>query len=140
METIVRTTQRKMVRAIFGIRRKDENGVLEDYVDWMKRSTRFAEEAMHNNSIPDWVQEVHRRRFNWAGRWTHALLHWPATGRKSRGRPRLRRTDSFNKFFHYAGIDQREAGRIDNSFWISLAADGTSWAELGSDVESFITS
>ena len=146
MECKIRTTQRKMVRAIIGVRRKTENDILEDYVEWMTRSTRIAEETMHNNSIPLWVQEVHRRRFDWAGtvarrtdgRWTHALLNWSATGRRARGRPRLRWTDNLNKFFHASGIDQREGGRIDNSFWIALAADEKSWAELRSDFESFV--
>ena len=147
MEYKIRTTQRKMVRAIIGLRRDNEHDVLEDYVDWIRRSTRLVEEIMHNHSIPNWVQEIHRRPFDWAGtiarridgRWTHALLNRSAIGRRARGRPRLRWTDNLNKFFHSSGIARREGGSIDNSFWIALAADETSWAELRSDFESFVS-
>ena len=95
------------MRAIIGTRRIGRDGDLEGYVDWIVRSTSLAEEAMHKFGVPDWVEEVHRRKFRWAGRverlqddrWTLEVLLWSASGTRKRGRPKARWTHQLNNMF-----------------------------------------
>ena len=68
-EKLIKTTQRKMLRQILGVKRLiDDAGELEEWVDWMIRSTDFAEQMAEQNGVPDWNTEVHRRKYNWAAR------------------------------------------------------------------------
>ena len=132
-EAQIRTVQRKMMRAIVATKRFVQDGVLEDWVDWIVRSTAEAERVMVELQVPDWVEEVHRRRFRWAGRtarlyderWTREVLLWSATGSRRRGRPKMRWTDQLNKFF--------KQGPLANQFWMELAQDESSWCELEHD-------
>ena len=88
---------------------------------------------------PDWVEEVHRRRFQWAGRtarltddrWTREVLVWAASGKRRRGRPKTRWTDQLNNFF------QREL-QATNEFWMGLASEEASWASLENDYVNFV--
>ena len=95
----------------------------------MQRSTRIVEETMLTYGIDDWVEEVHRRRYRWAGRvarwedgrWTKAVLKYSVSGNRQQGRPHMRWTDSFNKFY---------AGDTQNTTWTTLAQDENFWTEM----------
>jgi len=137
-ETKIRTLQRKMMRKIVGTKRiSDENG-LEDWVDWIVRSTREAEQVMSDLGVPDWTEEVHRKIFQWAGRtarvnderWTREVLLWSASGARKRGRPKFRWTDTLNKCF-------KQGRQATNEFWLELARDEESWATLENDYVDF---
>ena len=140
-EAFIKTTQRKMMRAIIGTRRIVRDGDLEGYVDWIVRSTSVAEEAMRKFGVPDWVEEAHKRKFRWAGqvarctdrRWTREVLEWSATGSRRRGRPVMRWTDSLNKFFQQPSLSSALC-------WITIASDEDSWHSLEEDYVNFVLS
>jgi len=137
-EAQVRTIQRKMMRTIIGTKRFSQDGHLENWVDWIDRCTQIAKQAMIDAGIPDWVEEIHRRRFRWAGRiarltdnrWTKVVLLWSATGTRKRGRPKARWTDLLNRFF-------KQGRQATNAFWLELAQDEASWASLEDDYVNF---
>lgn len=96
-ETLLRSTEMKMLRAIMGRRRLES----ETWVEWIQRATHQARQAMEQHHIPDWVGEQRQRRTQWAERvsrttderWTQKVLQWHPEGRRSRGHPRARWTD-----------------------------------------------
>ena len=138
-ESKIRTVQRKMLRAIIGTKRIAGKQGLETWVEWVVRSTRIAEQTMVDLGVPDWVEEVHRRRFRWAGRtsrvsddrWTKEVLQWSATGARKRGRPRCRWADQLNKFF-------KQGLQATNEFWLELAQEKQSWDTLEGDYVNFV--
>ena len=103
----LKTTQRKMMRTILGVKRRITRNTLESWIDWMIRATHEGDAAMRQFNVPDWVEEVHRRKFRWAGhvsrrhdgRWTREVLTWMTEGSRARGRPVTRWADSINQFF-----------------------------------------
>ena len=126
------------MRTIVGTKRiVDQNGV-EDWVDWVVRSTREVERVMSDLAVPDWVEEVHRRSFRWAGRcaraaderWTREVLVWSAAGARKRGRPKFRWTDRLNQFL-------QQGRQATNEFWLGLANDEESWATLEDEYVNF---
>ena len=127
-----------MMKVVVGTRRIAHGGDLENWVDYVIRSTRAAEKVMTDLGQPDWVEEVHRRRFQWAGRtarlndnrWTREVLVWSATGNRKRGRPKARWTDQLNKFF-------RRELQATNQFWMEIASEEASWASLENDYVNF---
>ena len=134
----VRTLQRRMLRRIIGIKRKvseDERGTEsgEPWGDWMQRSTRIVESTMQNFGLKDWVAEVHRRKFRWAGhvarrtddRWTKEVLDWTPVGHRRRGRPLLRWTDSIESFFETLF---GQSPTTDD--WFEAAKDRSTWKGL----------
>ena len=142
-EHLLRTTQRKMMRTIIGCRRLVVNEEMEDWIQWMQRATRKAEEVMEEHGVPDRVSEVHRRKFEWAGhiarrhdgRWTREILMFSAKGSRSRKRPLTRWTDSLHKFFSSMyGASPAE----DNLPWMALAEDRDLWKMLQPDYVNFI--
>ena len=112
---------------------------LEDWVDWMIRCTREAEEIMKMHHIPDWVEEQHRRKFRWAGhvarrydgRWTRKVHTWSAKGKRRQGRPRTRWTDALTTFFG-------DHGPSCASFWMALGKDRTQLHWLKGDFVNFV--
>ena len=135
-EQLIQSTQRKMMRKIVGTRRRVLNGELESWLDWIVPATRLAEEARAHHGVPEWVEEVHRRRYRWAsavacrndGRWTKEILSWTVTGVRRQARPFSRWTDSFRRFFeHMYGV---EAATCD---WLEIAADKQAWANTEAD-------
>ena len=127
-----------MLRMILGTKQQVKNGELETWLAWMKRSTRIVEEAMQTCDVPDWVEEVHRRRYRWAGkvarckdgRWSKTLLSWSASGTRAQGRPHIRWTDRFGKFY---------GERSSNLFWTTLADDENFWQADVPDSFSHLT-
>ena len=126
------------MRTIVGTRRLVQDDGLETYLEWIVRATSIAEDVMHEFAVPDWTEEVHRRKFQWAGqvarytdgRWTRDVLLWSVTGARKRGRPVTRWTDSLNKFF-------KEESQS-NTFWLALAEDEDSWNSLQDDYVNFV--
>ena len=135
-EAQVRSLQRKMLRQIVGVRRVvSEERVLEDWLPWFRHATHVAEEARVNHNVPDWVDEVSRRKFRWAGhvarrtdeRWTRVfLLQWYVAGCRCQGRPQARWCDSINRFF---------GGGSDS--WIQKAQDRLFWKQKEDDYVYF---
>ncbi len=131
-----------MLRQILGVKRSvDDDGILENWVDWQIRSTKLAEDMAETYGVPDWVTEVHRRRFQWAAqvcrrnddRWTLQALRWSINGSRRRGRPVTRWTDSFNNFFKTTDQHDGNAHADRNSFWMTLAQDEEAWSKLEED-------
>jgi hypothetical protein len=102
-ESVLRRTQRKMVRAILGRRRLvvGPENVLETWVEWMIRTTREACAQMADAGIPDWVDIYRERQTAWLHRlaktdehrWTVRALYWEPPGCRRRGHPRTRWLD-----------------------------------------------
>ena len=60
----LRTTQRIMLRRIAGPRRKPD----EDYVTWIRRATRKAENLAHEAGVKDWVKSYLQQKWKWAAK------------------------------------------------------------------------
>ena len=126
------------MRLVVGTKRIAHDRDLENCVDYVIRSTRVAEKVVTDLGQPDWVEEVHRRRFQWAGRtarlndnrWTREVLVWSATGNRKRGRPKARWTDQLNKFF-------RQELQATNQYWMDIASEEASWASLEHNYVNF---
>ena len=116
---------------VVGTKRITQDGELEEYVAWITRATDVVKQMMVNLDVPDWVEEIHRRKFRWAGRtarlsdgrWTKEVMLWCATGSRKRGRPKSRWTDSLNKFFD-------QGRQSTNTFWMEIAQEEESWLSL----------
>ena len=95
------------------------------------RATAAAETVMSTFDVPDWVEEVHRRKFRFAGqvarrtdgRWTREVLEWSATSIRKRGRLVVRWSDSLKKCLN-------QGSQCSNIFWLTLAEDADSWSSL----------
>ena len=126
-----------MIRSILGTKRIPD----ETYVEWIIRATDIAEEACVHYNVPDWIEEVHRRVFQWAGhtarrtdgRWTREVLQWSVEGKRKRGHPVTRWSDSINRFFVQVLEYRRQTVQKRNSFWMSIAEDRDTWKDLEED-------
>ena len=107
----------------------EENGLLEDWVTWVKRATRIAEAELEKASVTDWVQEQRKRYWDFAGRlarysdnrWSHAVLNWiPRDGSRNVGAPRKRWKDDISNFC-LKGFEED---------WLVLAQDEFTWKAL----------
>ena len=66
-EAELRTTQMKMLRTVIGVKRKVLNtGILEEWVNWIKRATNIARELMERHGVTDWVDAQIGRTQKWA--------------------------------------------------------------------------
>eukprot|EP00973_Karenia_brevis_P033685 4643874-Karenia_brevis.AAC.1 len=111
----------------------------ESWVDWMRRRTHLAESILSSLKIDDWITLQRRRKFAFAGhmlrrrdnRWAATLMRWtPEGGHRTRGHPRRRWSDVFDKFFW----TRHGASRGE---WHAYAADRTLWYNLESDFAYF---
>ena len=93
--------QMKMIRSILGhTREKDEKGVVESWVTWVKRSTKLAREKMTCAKMATWAEEACSRQRKWATKmlmknedsWTKKAYYWIPIGFRSVGRPAKRWT------------------------------------------------
>ena len=128
MEQLLRTTRLRMLRKMFGGKRRYIDGVAdESWVEFVKRSTHKAEDIMRACGLQeDWVTMHRRRKFRFAGRtarvsderWTQKLLHWkPAHGiGRAVGHPVKRWADDIEK---YCGGN-----------WAELAGDENLWSAV----------
>ena len=160
-EQTLRSAQRKMLRSIIGKGRRkvehsedhsstslggsvgsqeteDEDSTLESFVDWIRRVTHEAEEAMERVSIPDWIGEQRRRKWKWArkvascadGRWSKKILNFVPVGNRKRAHPKARWTDQLENLARsMLGEKCRDA-----AFWMQLAQDEEVWQQLEEDL------
>ena len=132
-ELLLQRTQRKMLRMIFGAKRRttvnhenDNTPELEPWVDWIKRTTHAVEAEMSLMRIKNWVQQVRSRRWNYLGRvLTHDTARWTQIARKwnpalhldgpcfrsiqcsrIQARPRTRWFDDFRKFMNKIEVNE----------------------------------
>ena len=133
------------MRLVVGTRRRkafNADGVIEveDWVARIRRASREAERSRKEHCIPDWVEEVTRRQFRWAGhvarrdvgRWTKVCLEWALAGWRSKGRPRTRWSDSIDKYS--SGAFGTPVG---SRSWIQVAQDRETWKTLEDDYVLF---
>jgi hypothetical protein len=97
-EQRMRVARRRMIRKIVQVpRAKDEDGTLEDWVSYFRRSTHEADKMSNAAGVTDWEVEQRRRKWRWAGhvarmtdrRWTWVLLMWVPTGARRVGKPKV---------------------------------------------------
>ena len=113
---------------------------LKDWVEWMKRATRFAEDAYFNLGGKDWVEEQRRRKWQWAGhiarrtdgRWGRVVFDWSPGGYRHRGRPQARWTDSLAQFFK-----EQIREHIPDKYWMYQALDKDIWKILEKDSTAY---
>ena len=132
-ENKLRVAQRHMLRLVCQVRRKTmRDGTLEEWVDWIKRATHFAEDILRQSVWESWVLSQRRRKWRWAGRvarlndnrWTQQVLLWePQTGKRRVGRPCLRWAEVITSFF-----DSFE--RMSGSDWFLYAQSPEDWKAL----------
>ena len=108
----------------------------EEWIEYIKRSTKEAEEYMKNMKIPCWI-EIHRRqKWRMTSRiaslpkeiWTSKIFHWhPGLDNKIKtrrlvGRPKRRWEDDINEFIRPG--DTKEGKKYDltnNDSWMTEA-------------------
>ena len=98
MEDKLRSTQMKMLRTILGRRRLITDGGLESWVDWVKRTTREARQALESHGVKDWVAVRLSQLQSWRKRldgmpkqrWAKIAYEWSPEGTRRRGRPNTR--------------------------------------------------
>ena len=110
-----------------------ENG-LETWVQWMKRVTHEAEDALKKLEIDDWVTKVRRTRWNWARkvaemdseRWASQIAQWKPQwslkAARKRGRPKLRWSTDISAFLENHGH---------SADWLHVATQPETWSKLG---------
>ena len=116
----------------------------EDWIEYIQRSTKEAEERMQKHKILCWI-EIHRR-LKWRmarrivslpeKRWTRRVFDWhPGLDnsigtRRQVGRPKRRREDDFNEFLKTD--ETQEKTRYDlmnNKSWMREAKKYQEWRE-----------
>ena len=144
-EEDIRSVQRRMLRSILGNNRKvtyDDSGerVLEDWVAWIRRATKEAEKSAREYGCPDWVEEITRRKYRWAGhvarredgRWTREVLDLTLSGSRAANRPHIRWSDSLNQFFYGAAV-----AAVGFGSWTQKAQNREEWQHAEEDYVRF---
>ena len=120
--------QRRMLRRVCCVRKTAH----EDWVEYMKRSTRTIEEIMHKHGLEYWIIGQRRRKWKWAGRvarmstdrWAKAALLWePSHGCRRVGRPCMRWEHVLEKYV--ASFDT-----VELIPWQLLAESKADWHEM----------
>ena len=115
----------------------------EDWIEYIKISTKEAEEHVEKHKIPCWI-EIHRR-LKWRmtrrivslpdKRWTMRVFDWPGLDnsirtRRQVGRPKRRWEDDFNEFLK---TDETQAKTkydlMNNNSWMMEAKKYKEWKE-----------
>ena len=121
-----------MLRMVLGSgRRILEGDQLEDWVDWIKRSTRDVENRLEKLNLNDWVTTVRQRQWRWArtlvtmteDRWAHRAIHWTPEwhrGMRKQARPHRRWHDHFTSFLLEGGITQHWSEVASTDVWSEL--------------------
>ena len=84
---------------------QSEATILEPWIDWIRRATRYAEDQLARLKIDSWVTTYRRRKWRYAGKlanevedcWTKSALDWTPGGARKVGRPKLRWADDISK-------------------------------------------
>ena len=132
-----------MRRMVGPLRRPDE-----DYLSWIKRSTRSAEERASGAGCKCWLDQYLRSKWRWAGtlarmsdeRWAKKFTFWrdacwqaeneSTSNRPQRCRPgnRLRWEDDLRKYAAQAGMIQWSKSALDKDLWGTHEDTFASWA------------
>jgi hypothetical protein len=128
-----------MLRMIIGHSRRRKVDVssgeceIESWVDWVKRTTREAEQRMDGLGIESWIGQSRRLKWRFAGKmargsqdkWSYKILNWmpelDAKSSRSQGRPRTRWEDAI------AAITSAHCGTWE---WTVAARDHKHWNQL----------
>ena len=96
-DNALRCTQMKMLRAVLGRGRtkKQPDGEVETWVEWIQRATHEVRRAMTEHGLPDEVKEQRSRLQAWKYKlgsmsrdhWAMKVLNWSLEGYSSWGRP-----------------------------------------------------
>ena len=135
LETKLKRTQRKMLRMIMGNgRRRLDDGEIEPWIDWLKRTARAAEQSLETVGCNEWTSTVRKRQWKWAGRvaqmssnrWAHVALHWTpqwSRGCRAQARPRMRWEDRIKRFLSSMSIEGGWHEVAKTPQWDSLEGD-----------------
>ena len=132
----LKVTQNNMLRRIAGPRRLPE----EDYVGWIKRSTRTAVAAAREAGVRLWVEEHYKAKWTWAGhvarmdaeRFAKRATEWRdsdwwtlerETYQQSLRTTRPQRT----RWFRWEDDLRRYAAKCKWASWKTQAADKHNW-------------
>ena len=139
---LLQSTQLNMLRRIAGPRRRPE----EDWVEWVKRSTRAARKAAKQSGIRFWLEAHLRSKWCWAGHVMrmneNRLARRAAVWRDSVWQaaevndlpPRLRiRRPCRTRWFRYEDELRRFAAHLGCTPWQDLAQHRDSWLDSCSD-------
>jgi len=105
---------------------------LEDYIDWIKRSTETAEGHARRCKVTNWVEGQRARKWALAGhiarrldgRWSTRAMKWePTTGSRKVGHPSKRWSDTLVAYCW--NVQLAEGGT-----WWDIAVDRRRWASL----------
>ena len=132
----LRSTQRCMLRRMVGPARRPD----EEYLSWVRRATRVAEDKARNAGVSCWVESYLKAKWRWGGkiicmpanRWAKRMTQWRdhtwweqqskgTVGCPIRSRPgRFSRwEDEFVSYAKHAGWDS----------WVVAASNPTTWQE-----------
>ena len=138
---LLRSTQNNMLRRIAGPRRKPE----EQWVDWVKRSTREARHAAKKAGIRFWVESHLRSKWCWAGHVLRMsgdrLAHrsaiwrdsaWQTTEKDMPAKLRVRRPHR-TRWFRWEDDLRRFADQHVSGSWQEAAQDREAWLKHVSD-------
>ena len=98
-------------------------------MDFIRRATNIAEEALAKVKLEDWIAGQRRRKWRWAGhaarrhdnRWSNRVLHCiELDGKRPQGHPKTRWRDAIESFFRN---HTTRSGRD----WLALAQNGQAW-------------
>ena len=115
----------------------------EDWIEYIKRSTKEAEEHMEKHKIKCWI-EVHRRQ-KWrmarriitlpAKRWNRRVFNWhpgldtSIRARRQVGRPKRRWEDDLNEFMKTEEGQGKDKYDLNNNRWMDEIEDYKNWKE-----------
>ena len=140
----LRATQRAMLRLMFGPGRVKD----EEYVPWIQRATRIAEERARRAGMQCWLRQQLKLKWRWAGkvsrmedeRWAKRTTTWRDSvwqaenskcgTRPLRDRPgnRLRWEDELRRFAKDLGDDPWQTLALDVEGWMALSEQFSDWA------------
>ena len=114
----------------------------EDWIEYIKRSTKEAEDYMKKMKLPCWI-EIHRRlKWRMANRivslpeerWTRKIFDWhPGLDNKIKtrrlvGRPKRRWEDDINEFIKPGEVGERtKYDLMNNNSWMTEAKKNEEW-------------
>ena len=117
----------------------------EDWIEYIKRSTKEAEEYMKKMKIPCWIETHRRLKWRMASRiaslpeerWTRNIFDWhPGLDNKIKtkrlvGRPKRRWEDDLNEFIKPGETKERKKYDLmnNNNNWVMEAKKNKEWKE-----------
>ena len=137
----LRAAQRAMLRKMIGPKRRPD----EDYIDWIKRSTKDVEAKANRCGVRCWCESFLSAKWRWAGRvartederWAKRCTTWrdsawcaakgPRPLRSRQGR-HYKWEDDLRQFSTAFGWDAWRSMALDEEKWLSHEDDFIAWA------------